>query len=191
MALLRSLLLRAFGRPQGLLGRLGGAMMAHGNRDCAAWVVDRLGIETQDAVLEVGFGPGVGIAFAAAAAAAGRVAGIDPSPEMLRQAKARNAEAIGRGRVDLHLGAVESLPFPDHGFGKVFAVNSMQVWTDPAAGLREIRRVLRRAGRVALGFTPPSGQKKDGLVDALSAAGFAYPKLEETETFFAAFATRP
>jgi SAM-dependent methyltransferase len=101
MALLRGLLLRAFGRPQGLLGRLGGVMMAHGNRDCAAWVVDRLGIEGQDTVLEVGFGPGVGISLATAAAAGGRVAGIDPSPEMLVQAKARNAEAIGRGRVDL------------------------------------------------------------------------------------------
>jgi ubiquinone/menaquinone biosynthesis C-methylase UbiE len=191
MALLRGLLMRAFGRPEGLLGRIGGVMMARGNRDCAAWVVDLLAIEPQHTVLEVGFGPGIGIALAAAAAPAGRVAGIDPSRDMLAQAKRRNDEAIRAGRVDLHLGTADTLPFADGGFDKAFAINSMKVWPDPLAGLRELRRVLRRGGRVALGFTPPSGQKKDRLVDALAAAGFAYPKLEETDTFFCALATRP
>ena len=191
MTPLRRLLMRAFGRPEGLLGRMGGALMARGNRDCAAWVVGRLEIASRDAVLEVGFGPGVGIALAAAAAPLGRVAGIDPSREMLAQAKRRNDAAIRAGRVDLHLGTADAMPFADSGFDKAFAINSLQVWPDPLAGLREMRRVLRRGGRVALGFTPPSGQKKDGLADALAAAGFAYPKLEETDAFFCALATRP
>ncbi len=189
MAMLRGLLMRAFGRPKGLLGRLGGVLMARGNRDCAAWVTDLLAIERRDAVLEVGFGPGVGISLAAASA--GRVAGIDPSPEMLAQSQARNADAIRSGRVDLRLGSVEALPFADNSFDKAFAVNSLQVWPDPLAGLREIRRVLRRGGRIALGFTPPSGQPKDGLTQTLKAAGFAYPKLAETDAFFCALATRP
>jgi SAM-dependent methyltransferase len=107
MSFLRGLLLRAFGRPEGLLGRIGGVLMARGNRDCAAWVVDQLAINADDAVLEVGFGPGVGIALAAEAAPAGRVAGVDPSAEMLAQAKARNAEAMRSSHVDLHLGSVE------------------------------------------------------------------------------------
>jgi ubiquinone/menaquinone biosynthesis C-methylase UbiE len=191
MALLRRLLMRAFGRPEGVLGRIGGALMARGNRDCAAWVVDLLAIEPQQAVLEVGFGPGVGIALAAAAVPAGRVAGIDPSREMLAQAKGRNAEAIRAGRVDLHLGTADALPFADGGFDRAFAINSMQIWPDPLAGLKELRRVVRRSGRVAFGFTPPSGQTKDGLTDTLAAAGFAYPKLEETDTFFCVMATRP
>jgi ubiquinone/menaquinone biosynthesis C-methylase UbiE len=191
MSLLRGLLMRAFGRPEGFLGRIGGALMARGNRDCAAWVVDQLAIEAQDAVLEVGFGPGVGIALAAAAAPAGRVAGVDPSPVMLAQARARNADALRSSRVDLHLGSVEALPFADNTFNKAFAVNSLQVWPDPEAGLFEIRRVLRRGGRIALGFTPPSGQKKDGLGATLAAAGFAYPKLAETDAFFCVLATKP
>ncbi len=189
MALLRGLLMRAFGRPQGALGRLGGMIMARVNRDCAAWVVGRLAIEPNDAVLEVGFGPGVGISLAAVAAA--KVAGVDPSPEMLAQAKARNADAIQSGGVDLRLGTADKLPFADHAFDKAFAINSMQVWPDTGAGLREVRRVLRRGGRIALGFTPHSGQKKDGLTDTLQAAGFAFPKLEETDAFFCALATRP
>jgi ubiquinone/menaquinone biosynthesis C-methylase UbiE len=189
MSLLRGLLLRAFGRPEGWLGRIGGVLMARGNRDCAAWVVEQLDIEATDSVLEVGFGPGVGISFAAAAA--GRVAGVDPSPVMLAQAKARNAEALKSGRVDLHLASVEALPFADNTFGKAFAINSLQVWPDPHAGLFEIRRVLRRGGRVALGFTPPSGQKKEALPALIAGGGYAYPTLLETDAFFCAMATKP
>jgi ubiquinone/menaquinone biosynthesis C-methylase UbiE len=191
MSLLRGFLMRAFGRPEGLLGRLGGLLMAHGNRDCAAWVVDQLAIDSTDAVLEVGFGPGVGIALAAAAASAGRVAGIDPSPVMLAQAKARNEEPLRSRRIDLHLGSVEALPFADNSFDRAFAVNSMQVWPDADRGLREMRRVLRRGGRIALGFTPASGQTREGLPAKLVATGFAYPKLADTDAFFCALATKP
>jgi ubiquinone/menaquinone biosynthesis C-methylase UbiE len=45
------------------------------------------------AVLEIGFGPGVIIQCLSKLASAGHIAGIDPSPEMVEQALARNAIA--------------------------------------------------------------------------------------------------
>src|SRR5882757_6220116 len=110
MSVARNILLRTFGRPKGILGRLGGIVMARTNRDCAAWVTDLLAIQGNDKVLEVGFGPGVGIGLLARLASAGHVAGVDPSGEMVEQATARNANAIQSGRVDLRHGSVESLP---------------------------------------------------------------------------------
>jgi ubiquinone/menaquinone biosynthesis C-methylase UbiE len=83
-------------------------------------------------------------------APAGHVAGIDPSPEMVEQARARNAIAIKDGRVDLRRRSAESLPFADDTFDKALAINSMQVWPDAAAGLRAIQRVMRPGGRIAL-----------------------------------------
>ena len=56
---MRSILMRMFGRPQGVLGRLGGVIMARMNADCGAWVSDLLKVGPNDSVLEVGFGPGV------------------------------------------------------------------------------------------------------------------------------------
>ena len=150
--LMRSILMRAFGRPQGVLGRLGGVIMARTNDDCGAWVIDLLMVTPNDRVLEVGFGPGVVIQRLAKLGVAGHVAGIDLSREMVEQARSRNAAAIQHGRVELRRGSVESLPFDDDSFDKALAINSMQVWPNAATGLREVRRVMKAGGGIALGL---------------------------------------
>jgi ubiquinone/menaquinone biosynthesis C-methylase UbiE len=188
MSVTRNILLHMFGRPRGLLGRLGGIIMAHTNEDCGAWVADLLEIGPNDSVLEVGFGPGVIIQRLSKLASAGHVAGIDLSQEMVEQARARNAAAIESGRVDLRRGSVESLPFDDDAFDKALAVNSMQVWPDPAGGLREMRRVMKPGAKVALGFTPYSGQPNKGLTEMLTAAGFQQANVVERDNWFCALA---
>jgi SAM-dependent methyltransferase len=166
MSVTRNMLLHMFGRPKGLLGRLGGIIMARANEGCGAWVADLLEIGPNDSVLEVGFGPGVIIQRLSKLASARHVAGIDLSQDMVEQARARNAAAIESGRVDLRRGSVESLPFDDDAFDKALAVNSMQVWPDPAAGLREMRRTMKPGAKVTLGFTlfGPAEQGVDGNV---------------------------
>lgn len=188
---MKRLLMQMFGRPRGLLGRLGGVIMARGNRDCGIWVAETLDIRPGEAVLEVGFGPGVVIRHMATRSAAAHVAGIDPSHEMLEQARARNEDAIRSGRVDLRLGSVERLPFADDRFDTAMAVNSMQVWPDAAAGVREVHRVLKPGGRLALGFTPHSRQPKEGLEDLLRASGFVDARTIEKGRDFCVLATKP
>jgi ubiquinone/menaquinone biosynthesis C-methylase UbiE len=191
MSVTHSILMRMFGRPKGILGRLGGIIMARMNQQCAAWVTDLLGIQPHDRVLEVGFGPGVGIELLARSVSRGYVAGVDPSEEMVEQATARNAKAVESGRVDLRCGSAERLPFEDTTFTKALAINSMQVWPDAVAGLRELRRVMKPGGRIALGFTPYSGQSKSGLPDMLTAAGFTEVHFVEAEEGFCALALKP
>jgi ubiquinone/menaquinone biosynthesis C-methylase UbiE len=132
MRMLKSTLMRMFGRPTGTLGKLGGIIMARTNAAFASFVISLLDVQPREKVLEVGFGPGVGIQLLARSA--GRVAGVDCSREMVQQAKTRNAEAIAGGVVDLRHGSVEDLPFEDATFDAVLAVNSMQVWPDVMAG---------------------------------------------------------
>jgi ubiquinone/menaquinone biosynthesis C-methylase UbiE len=86
---------------------------------------------------------------------------------------------------------VESLPFDDNSFDKALAINSMQVWPDAVAGLREIQRVVKPGGKIALGFTPYSGQPNKGLTEALLAAGFMKARVVETAKGFCALANRP
>ena len=191
MTLKRKLLLRLFGRPEGLLGRLGGLIMARMNRAAGEQVIDLLEVRPGDRVLEIGFGPGVAIELLVARAPGGLIAGVDPSPEMLAQAAVRNATALRQGRLDLRGGRVDMLPFADATFDKALAINSLQVWPDPAAGLREIRRVLTPAGRIALGFTVNSGQPREGLAATLAAAGFVEARIVERSKLFCAIATKP
>jgi ubiquinone/menaquinone biosynthesis C-methylase UbiE len=165
--------------------------MARTNEACGAWVTELLEVGPNVTVLEVGFGPGVTIHRLAKLASRGRVAGIDPSREMVEQACVRNATAIQDGRVDLRRGSVDSLPFDDRSFEKVLAINSMQVWPDAAAGLREIRRVMRPAARLALGFTIYSGQPNKGLTELLMAAGFTNASVMVKDKWFCALASKP
>ena len=191
MSIRERILMRMFGRPRGVLGKLGGTIMARMNRACGAWVVDLLAIKPSDRVLEVGFGPGVVVQNLSRLVSMGHVAGVDPSREMVEQAQARNASAIQSGRVELRLGSAESLPFEDNSFDKALAINSMQVWPEPITGLREVRRVLKSSGRVALGFTPYSGQPKEGLSELLLRAGFTTPEVVEKDKNFCALGRKP
>ena len=191
MSLKDRLLLRMFGRPQGLPGRLGGRILARGNRKFAEEVIAMLDIGPSERILEVGFGPGVAIELLASKATAGKVAGIDVSQEMVEQASARNAAAIRAGAVDLRHGTVERMPFEDAAFDLALAINSMQVWPDVDGGLREIRRVLKAGGRIALAFTPRSGQPKTGVTERLGKAGFVDARLAELRGGFCALARNP
>jgi ubiquinone/menaquinone biosynthesis C-methylase UbiE len=117
--------------------------MARMNRNIAVWLINLLDIKPNDTVLEIGFGPGTAIGQMADLGLGRQICGIDYSPEMPQQATARNMEAIKSGRVDLRFGSVEHLPFRDNTFDKVFAINSMQVWPDIPASLREVWRVMK------------------------------------------------
>src|SRR5262249_25955113 len=110
---------------------------------------------------------------------------------MIRQAAARNADALRNRRVDLRYGSAERLPFADQTFDRALAINSMQVWPDARAGLREIWRVRNHGGIVALGFTFNSGQPKDGVAESLAAAGFAHTQIVDRSKLFCAIATKP
>src|SRR5262245_16525243 len=143
-----------FSRRTGLGGWLVGHLMAVKNRGRSEWVLSGLDLGPRDRVLEVGFGPGVDVRRAAARAAF--VAGVDHSPEMVRQARRRNARAIAEGRVDLRVGEAGRLPFADGAFDKAFAINVAQFWDPMGAALAELRRVLAPGGLLVLAVQPRS-----------------------------------
>ena len=141
---------RQFAHPRGLLGRLAGRVMAHANREMHELAVDLLQVRADDRLLEIGFGHGRVVAMLAARATQGLVCGIDPSAVMVSQARGSNRTAVREGRVELVQGGVSRLPWPDAHFLGACAVNSFQLWPDPAADLHEVRRALAPGGRLVL-----------------------------------------
>lgn len=156
MSTLRSVLVRQFGNPSGLLGALAGLVMRvrPSNRERNARTLALLDIRPEDHVLEIGFGPGLAVQRAAELASAGKVVGIERSELMLRGARRRNASAIAAGRVELRLGSAERLPDLGTRFDKVLAVNVYMFWPDAVGVLRGLRGVMRPGGTVALTLQP-------------------------------------
>jgi demethylmenaquinone methyltransferase / 2-methoxy-6-polyprenyl-1,4-benzoquinol methylase len=107
-------------------------------------------------ILDVATGTGM-VAFALAAGADDvEVVGLDQSEAMLSVARARN-EASGHGGVSFEQGEAEHLPFPDATFDALSFTYLLRYVDDPATTLRELARVVKPGGRIAmLEFGVPS-----------------------------------
>jgi len=139
-----------FGHPRGILGRVGGALMAYGNSEQERWAVEQAHLLPGQRVLVVGHGPGLGLRLAAAAVSpGGLVVGVDPSSGMRQMATARCAAAVAAGVVQLREGTAEDTGCADASVDAVISVNNVMLW-DRKAGFDELVRVLRPAGRMVL-----------------------------------------
>ncbi len=87
-----------------------------------------------------------------------RVEGIDPSPRMLALGREKVRVAGLEQRVHLQEGVAERLPFPDSAFDAVTIAFGIRNLPDRRLGLREMIRVLKPRGRLAvLELTRPEG----------------------------------
>jgi len=78
------------------------------------------------------------------------VVGIDQSPEMLAAGRARVARAGLSDRIELREGRAESLPFADGEFDALTFTYLLRYVDDPVATMRELVRVVRPGGVVAM-----------------------------------------
>jgi SAM-dependent methyltransferase len=111
-------------------------------RELAAMELEALGPAAR--LLDVGCGTGRFAVFAAERLGA-RVWGVDPSPEMLEQARLRGGRGVG-----WKLAAAEHLPFKDGWFDAAHAHLVMHVVDDLSAALSEMARVLCAGGRLVV-----------------------------------------
>ncbi|MFE9834281.1 class I SAM-dependent methyltransferase [Streptomyces sp. NPDC005551] len=100
-------------------------------------------------VLDIGCGPGTITADLAALVPEGRVTGVDSAPGVLDQARAMAAER-GLRNVDFAVADVHALDHPDDTFCVVHAHQVLQHVGDPVRALREMHRVTRPGGLVAV-----------------------------------------
>jgi len=138
-----------FALPHGRWGRLAGWLMLWTNRQRG--ILELLDVRVGERVLEVGYGPG-GLVRQLTRTGAAQICGVDPSPQMRDLALRRHRRHADGGRVDLRVGTAEHIGFPPASFDCVVSVNSVALWPDLAAGLRELHRATRRGGRVAIAW---------------------------------------
>jgi SAM-dependent methyltransferase len=110
-------------------------------------------------VLDLGVGPGTSALEMARAAPAHRHVGLDRSGRMLQVASARSRRT--HLRLDLVRADALALPFAAASLDGVTGHSLLYLLPDPAAALREVRRVLRPGGAVAF-LEPRAGPTSFG-----------------------------
>jgi ubiquinone/menaquinone biosynthesis C-methylase UbiE len=152
-------------------------------------------LQPGDAVLDVGCGTGtLALEVARRVGRAGRVAGIDPSPQQIACARAKAARR--NAPIEFQIGVIEQLAFPDRTFDVVFSTLMMHHLPAPLKrqGLAEIARVLKPGGRLVIAdFTHKKerqgpaarfhagGSRTHDLTALVKEAGFSQVETEEMQ----------
>ena len=166
MGLRRSWWMSFFGMPHGLPGRLGVRLMPKSSRRFHSAMATELDLQPADDLLDVGCGSAT--LFVDLAGHVRYVAGLDASELQLERARKDLAERISAGTAEIVKGDADHLPWEDGRFSVVTSVNAMKFFPDPVAALREMHRVLRPGGRMAVTLgesgEAPAGST-EGVVD--------------------------
>ena len=108
-------------------------------------VIDAAAVRENDRVLDVACGTGaLTLAAAERVGRGGSVVGLDVNPEMLAVARRKSTE------IEWMEGKAEALPLPDHSFEAVVSQFGFMFFDDKPQALREMMRVLRPGGMLAV-----------------------------------------
>jgi demethylmenaquinone methyltransferase/2-methoxy-6-polyprenyl-1,4-benzoquinol methylase len=112
------------------------------------FLVSRVEVGVDDRVLDVATGTAA-VAIELVRRHGCSVVGLDQSPEMLAEGRARVRQAGLADRIELVDGRAEHLPFDDAAFDALTFTYLLRYVDDPAATLRELARVVRPGGTIA------------------------------------------
>lgn len=133
-------------RPTGIVGTYIGEKMVRQHKLETVWTIELLNLQPKERVLELGCGAGYAMKHILEQNAVELVVGLDISPTVIKSARKRNKKAIEVDRAILIHGNVQSLPFPERSFDKIFSIHTVYFWEDIYETLSEINRVLKPGG---------------------------------------------
>jgi arsenite methyltransferase len=105
-----------------------------------------------ETVVDLGSGGGLDVFLAAKQVGPrGKAIGIDMTPEMVELAK-KNAEKLGDSaqNVEFHLATIDNLPLPNSSVDCIISNCVVNLATDKSKVFKEMARVLKPGGRVAI-----------------------------------------
>jgi SAM-dependent methyltransferase len=134
----------------------------------AGALLDAAHVKADNRLLDVGTGTGTVAALACARGA--HVVAVDAEPSMLELTRRRIPAA------EVHQAALPRLPFTDGSFDAAVANFVINHVGDPAAAIRDLQRIVRPGGRIAVTIWPdPSPPAQQLWATIFDAAGVERP----------------
>jgi ubiquinone/menaquinone biosynthesis C-methylase UbiE len=118
-------------------------------------VVERLDVQPDDRVLEIGCGHGVAATFVCERLDGGRLTAVDRSPKMIEAARRRNAAYVEAGTAEFLVASLEDMDLGDRRFDKVFAVRVGIFHREPERARALVERWLAPGGALYAFFDEP------------------------------------
>jgi SAM-dependent methyltransferase len=137
-------------KPAGLLGRFVLWNMNSRHSKVTDWGLAHISIDNRDTILDAGCGGGRTVNKLAAIASQGKVYGVDFSGASVAFARRINKQWIDADRVEIREASVSQLPFSEHVFDLVVAVETHFWWPDLPSDMREVLRVLKPGGALII-----------------------------------------
>ncbi len=141
-------------KPHGEDGLKTAEWMNKGNLHMHRDTISVLNAEAADNILEIGMGNGFYVNEILSKHRSINYTGCDYSELMIEESEKINAELISNGQAKFILSNVDSLPFTDDSFNKIFTINTIYFWDNEIKVLNEIKRVLQPNGKLVIGFRP-------------------------------------
>jgi ubiquinone/menaquinone biosynthesis C-methylase UbiE len=143
-----------------------------------AEVLAYLDLEPGMNVADIGTGTGYfAIPMAKAIAPSGRVFAVDVEPEMLEKLRQKLTEPDAPKNIDLFEGEASITPLPSMSASRVLIANVWHELDDHATTLKEIRRILREEGKLAIldwrsDVDPPPGPPLEHRISSEQVVSF-------------------
>jgi ubiquinone/menaquinone biosynthesis C-methylase UbiE len=137
-------------RPSKWIGRPFVWLMNNSHSKLTDWGLQHAEIGKNFTILDVGCGGGRTIQKLAILASEGKVYGVDYAEGSVGMSRSQNAACIQSGRVKIKQASVSQLPFADHKFDLVTAIETQYYWPDLPNDMQEVLRVLKPGGTLLI-----------------------------------------
>ncbi|MCM5662743.1 class I SAM-dependent methyltransferase [Galbibacter mesophilus] len=144
--------------PSGSGGVDMGNEMYRSNLGMIAKAIEAVSPEKDDTILELGHGNARHLSFLFSMQKAVKYFGLDISETMHHEALKNSKEFNEATSFKLYDGG--ELPCKDALFDKIFTVNTIYFWENPLGMLKELRRVLKPSGQLAIAFAQQEFMEK-------------------------------
>jgi arsenite methyltransferase len=122
-----------------------------------------------EVVVDLGSGGGLDVFLAAKMVGPeGRAIGIDMTPAMIERARA-NAASGGYTNVDFHQSTIDKIPLPNASVDCVISNCVLNLAPDKPAVFREISRILKPGGRLAVSDIALKGELPEAIARSMAA----------------------